>query len=119
MTQQTNLRNGGTPEQLMNNFIANEFDMVMVFNLPLNGAYHLSRIAQQHGVTAVATVFPESICYFPTPQQACRFTNALHGKIMDQRTIRAEGHRIGSLEDFYSFMEHFKIRKNVPMFKLR
>jgi len=112
-------RNGGKPELLMENFISNQFDMVMVSNIPTEAAYQFSHIAQEHGAIAAATVCPESICYFPTPQQACNFTIAIHGMVMGQHTISAEGHHIGGLDNFQSFMEHFRIKKNVPMFRMQ
>ncbi len=103
-------------DQLQRNFAAHGLNMVKTYNLPMDATYQFSHIAQAHGAIAVATVCPESICYFETPEKACNFLIAVQGLEMNGRTLRAEGHHVEKIEDFRSLMEHFQVKNNVPMF---
>jgi len=106
-------------DQLRRNFIAHGLNMVKTYNLPMDATYQFSHIAQEHGAIAAATICPESICYFGSPEKACKFLIAVQGLEMNGNTLRAEGHHVEKIEDFRSLMEHFQVKNNVPMFRLQ
>ncbi len=94
------------------------FKMVKIYNLPNDVTYQFSYTAQVFGAVAVATICPESICYFNTSEEAGRFMKAIHATSVGGNTLRAEGHYIQQIDDFRSLMENFRVTNNVPMFNL-
>ncbi len=106
-------------EQLLRRFTAHALNMVKVHNLPTDANPQFSQLAQEHNAIAAVTVCPESICYFNSPNEACKFFIAVQGLEMNGNTLRGEGHHVGNIQEFRSLTEHFQVNNNVPMFRLQ
>lgn len=91
MTNRENItRNGGTYEDLIATFEANNFNTATIYGLPHDDE-QIFDICESYGSQDICSILSGGYAKFNNPQQTCKFVADWHGKNYKGRPLIVEG----------------------------